>query len=217
MAIAFLGATQGTYGSGGSGTENKPSGVVSGSVMVATCYHTGTPTITGPSGWTREIRVIGTSDVGWVADFWYKVAGGSEPSSYTWTGGTDHMINIAAYSGVDNTTALDMAATSATATSGTNLNISGTTVTADAWVIVGGWQYDAPALGVPAGMTARANAEGVLICDVAQAVAGATGTKTVTGTNGIEKIAIITALRPDGGAPPAATGYMTAMRGTWGP
>ena len=200
MAIAIRGVTVGTYALGSSGTENKPSGTVSGDLLIACCYHTGTPTITGPTGWTRLLRVTGTSDVGWVADYWYKVAGGSEPASYTWSGGTDHLIDIASYSGVDNGTPFDVTVDSATSSSGVNIVApSVTTATANAWISCGFWHYDSPALGVPAGMTALANADGLLVCDVLQAGAGASGTKTATGTSGIEKIAIITALRPASG------------------
>lgn len=65
-------------------TIDKPSGVVSGDLMIAQVTRSNTNTITGvPSGWTL-LRVDGSG-----AEphqyLYYKIAGASEPSSYTWT------------------------------------------------------------------------------------------------------------------------------------
>jgi hypothetical protein len=65
-------------------TINKPAGVVSGDVMYALIVHesgSGTSiTWTPPSGWTRIGPLL--ANLGQQGEFYYKVAGGSEPSSY---------------------------------------------------------------------------------------------------------------------------------------
>jgi hypothetical protein len=62
----------------------KPSGVVSGDLMIAQVARRSTATLTVPSGWTL-IRSDSDTDVTQNLSTYYKVAGGSEPSTYTWT------------------------------------------------------------------------------------------------------------------------------------
>src|SRR5678810_1476683 len=105
MAIAFrLGVNEQT-----GVTCNKPTGTVSGDVMVAHLIDEGNHTITPPSGWTQIDNQLVTSGSSIRAASFYKVAGGSEPSSYTWTitGHTYTEIDIISYSGVDNTTPIN--------------------------------------------------------------------------------------------------------------
>lgn len=82
-------------------TGNKPSGVVSGDLLVASVYwNDRNQAVTGPSGWT-EIASFNTGDPSASASCWYKVAGGAEPVTYTWAGGTvtRRGVTIAAFSG----------------------------------------------------------------------------------------------------------------------
>jgi hypothetical protein len=88
-------------------TCNKPAGVVSGDVLVAIIgYYNPTAPITPPSGWT-----LGDSGSnGANAGAWYwKVAGGSEPSTYAWTfaGEDESHVIAAAYTGIDNVSPID--------------------------------------------------------------------------------------------------------------
>lgn len=78
---------------------NKPSGVVSGHVLLA-AITANNMTFTPPSGWT-EFNNAGTSIR---THLFYKVAGDSEPSNYTFTssGAAPILGTIAAWSGVDN-------------------------------------------------------------------------------------------------------------------
>ena len=107
---------------------NKPTSTASGHVMAAAIYATGAQTITPPSGWTLQASETGSaSNRVWL---YTKVAGGSEPSSYTWTLGTSGKNAgwIGTYSSVDTTTPLD-AATNGTfssnaATQATSLTIA---------------------------------------------------------------------------------------------
>ena len=70
---------------------NKPSGTASGDLLVASIIgnSNGFATITPPSGWTT-LRVL-SGDSFSISGHYYKVAGGSEPSNYSWTGGTSYI------------------------------------------------------------------------------------------------------------------------------
>ena len=65
-------------------TLNRPSTVVSGHTMVMGYFSTVTAAPTAPSGWTLIRSDTGCGIFGTMASY-YKVAGGSEPGSYTWT------------------------------------------------------------------------------------------------------------------------------------
>jgi len=75
--VQWSSAVQGFLsGNPSSQTINKPSGTVSGTMLLATIP--GFCTLTGPAGW---VQLSGTLA-------WWTIAGGSEPSSYTWSGCT---------------------------------------------------------------------------------------------------------------------------------
>lgn len=87
----------------------KPTGVASGHVLLASVANTGgtTRSITPPTDWVLLDR---QGELGIFAQaVYYKVAGGSEPASYTWTfdSACDARGIIVAYSGVDTTTPID--------------------------------------------------------------------------------------------------------------
>lgn len=93
-------------------TINKPTGVVSGDVMIVniTSNNGGTPSL---SGWNSlGTGIFNGSNLR--ATVLYKVAGGSEPSSYTFalgTGANNAIGTIIAFSGVDNTSPIDATGT----------------------------------------------------------------------------------------------------------
>lgn len=102
MAISYVSASQNSDGSTGSVTVTKPSGVVSGHVMLAFVAQN-EQTITA-SGWTQIIQESGSADT-FSGTMFYKVAGGSEPADYTFSVGTSGApiaVGIVAFSGVDN-------------------------------------------------------------------------------------------------------------------
>lgn len=93
-------------------TITKPSGVVSGDVLIAHIQHDSSDTNhnfdpTPPTGWTMiGVRTANASSNHW----WYwKAAGGSEPASYTWSGMLVNEIggSIIAISGADTTTPVE--------------------------------------------------------------------------------------------------------------
>ena len=111
MAIAFrsLSASAGTSGS--PATQNKPTGVVSGDVMLAWLYVDLNATVSTPAtGWTQlDLQASATSGQTYNMYVYYKVAGASEPTSYSWTlsAANYNEVLITAFSGVDTTTPID--------------------------------------------------------------------------------------------------------------
>lgn len=99
--ITFRSVAQSYSGTGGTTlTINKPSGTVEGDLMVAIVDINGNITFSAePSGWTRKqldtVSTLGTFAI------YYKVAGASEGSSYswTWTGTQRYGGAIATFSG----------------------------------------------------------------------------------------------------------------------
>lgn len=187
-------------------TCNKPTGVASGDVLVAAVFIYENPTAgvtTPPSGWT--LISAANAAVGNVYQRIYlKVAGGSEPSSYTWTINNDDVcaIGIGAWTGVDGTTPQDATATANSGT-GANRAATGLTTATDGAVIAmlsSGWTSAISAQ--PSGMTSRIVWNTVCnVSDQTIATAGATGTKTATSAadaNGWTTALV--ALRPAGGA-----------------
>lgn len=86
--------------SGTSHACSKPTGTVSGDLMFAIVNANSNLTITDPSGWTRIDEDNGISS-GATIIILYKVAGGSEPTSYTWTTSSSQRtgITIATFEG----------------------------------------------------------------------------------------------------------------------
>lgn len=131
MAIAFI--ADGGYNDNGTTTVvlTKPAGVVSGNLLVAfvsVVDSNATSTVTTLAGWTlivgpqRTTTATGSAFNALYA--FYKVAGGSEPATYTWTGvdGTGLLTgldgNIRAYSGTATSGTIINFATGAVGTSG---------------------------------------------------------------------------------------------------
>lgn len=104
-AVGYRSATCGQASGTSSITLNKPTGTVSGDVLVAHIGTSNGPALTTPSGWTQIPNLAGIINADQRLVSYYKVAGGSEPASYTFTtGATDGIAGgIAAYTGVDTT------------------------------------------------------------------------------------------------------------------
>ncbi|HYF13257.1 MAG TPA: hypothetical protein VD928_03100, partial [Candidatus Paceibacterota bacterium] len=97
-------------------TLTKPSGVVSGDLLLASISINGgqptTATTTHPSGWTLLAKTDNDTHVG-ILTYW-KIAGASEPSSYTWTIGTQVRAvgGITRFTGVSTSNPIDVVASS---------------------------------------------------------------------------------------------------------
>jgi hypothetical protein len=112
--IAQRGTATTAISTSASVTVSKPTGIVSGDIMIANIgnYINATQTSATSSGWTV---IAGTNLDRGRATLLYKIAGASEPSSYTFTvtaSSSAATAAIIAFSGVDNTTPFDVTAPS---------------------------------------------------------------------------------------------------------
>lgn len=101
-------STSANVGASGSLSCSKPTGVSSGDLLLAQVTRND-DAINMPSGWVQISDLKTTGSTHHFSNMWcYKVAGSSEPSSYSWSktsggGGSPMAIAIAAFSGVDTT------------------------------------------------------------------------------------------------------------------
>jgi hypothetical protein len=129
MAIEFRAASANSSRSATQLTLSKPTGTVEGDVMIVSLgiHHTGSERpVTAPTGWT--LLQVDESYVQY--NLYYKVAGASEPSSYTfsWSDATvgEPIGSIVSYSGVD--TSDPISDSSTTANLGWNKSLTGLSV-----------------------------------------------------------------------------------------
>lgn len=113
MAVAFRSAASADNASSTNHTVTKPAGVVSGDVLLAILtFNANAVTVTPPAGWTL---VDALDDTGHAqhSHVFHRVAGGSEPSSWTFTtsGAVASTTSATAWTGVDTTTPIDAHAT----------------------------------------------------------------------------------------------------------
>jgi hypothetical protein len=182
----------------------KPSGTTAGDVLVAClALNAGNIAATGaPPGWTpiATVTVISNPHV----FGYYKVAGALEPISYSWTlaGAVASGAGIARYSGVDNTSPLDAAASTASGASSTSGTVAGVTTATPNAMLVGCMAINsgstAVTIGTPTGMSQAWDIGGKRheLANGPQATAGASGPKTWTFSSGREWAGWLTALRP---------------------
>jgi len=187
-------------------TITKPTGTVQNDVMIANIYVVGTdPNITAPSGWTL---VLDTFD-GTTARLstYYKVAGASEPASYQWTFGGATMAEggIITFYGVITTNPVDVYGGQANAASTSYTAPSVTTTVSNAMLVAafgakagGGSNTVTPPPGMTECYDIGQDNNGKSCTEaatVAQASAGASGTKVATGQSGTN-IGHLVALKP---------------------
>lgn len=193
MAIVHQSSTTNS-GTSTTATFNKPTGTVAGDVLVA--FFGGSPS-SAPTGW-----VLFASETTLGLWGYYKVAGGSEPASYSWPQSFNATFDggISRYSGVDNGTPMDVAASTAVVF-GTTTAVapSITTVTANA-MLIGGVLVGVATITPPSGFTERWERAVGTTFDVEhasgiQAAAGASGAKTWTLSANDSSSVILGALR----------------------
>ena len=191
-------------------TINKPVGTVAGDVMVAAISTTpSTISITPPMGWSLLQSQRQNANTSSVAAAYYRVAGASEPASYTWTLSNGHagaVGGILSYSGVDNALPIDVSAKAATPRSLSHTAPSVTTSLAGAMLITIHEYSSARVWTPPPGMTERvdmasgaAGNAGVTLemNELLLDVAGAGGAKTARASANSDTGATISiALRP---------------------
>ena len=198
-AIGFVAASTANNGSGAKTIViDVPPGTVEGDVMMASVAVTGTTAPTTPSGWTVAKS---STETGLRQATYYRVAGASEPASYSWSLGSSRAAagGIATYSGVNQTAPVD--ATASASGAGGNAEASSvTTSTADDRVLIA-VSFATSTTVTPDSTTteryeASSNSTTAEVADFVQATAGATSVKTATpGSSGSAWIAATIALR----------------------
>jgi hypothetical protein len=192
-------------------TVNKPTGVVSGDVIVVVIYSnedsqsantlSSEPTFTG---WTKisEGAAYNTSSSRrrWA---YYRVAGGSEPSSWDFTityivSGTANLVSVCSrFSGVDTANPVDVASTLDGETSSQTITFGGvTTATANTMLVMAGGSrrnltttYTDGTKIADSGIAGTTAAAGCVACMgyLAQVAAGASGAKSASISGGVNR------------------------------
>jgi hypothetical protein len=182
MAVSFRSITQvGSASSTTTLTINKPSGVVSGDVLVAIVTLTSGRTVTAPSGWTKRGESPGQVFI------YTKTAGSSEPSSYTWTASSSVTWGggaIAAYQGG----VYDTSASAEDTTADSTLSVPAVASTKTGRLVhVAGWGTGSVNdLAAPSGETERTNDYRTSF--IADRAITATGTQAATGFSGVHDL-----------------------------
>jgi hypothetical protein len=182
---------------------SRPAGVVSGDVLVAhvgTYYNT--LTITPPSGWTLIRRDNNSATIPFSSALYYHVAGGSEPSTYTWFTSSKTYITggIAAYRGVNTLSPID--ANSGQVNNSTAIIApSVTTTTSQDQLLFFALSSYSGTIGAPSGMTKRwdvsySNYVRSSMADQALSAAGPTGNRVGSSTYAYPNTGQLVALKP---------------------
>ncbi|GAA1253586.1 phytase [Arthrobacter pascens] len=183
-----------------------PAGRAAGDVLVASFTADKNPTAAVPAGWTAITNGLSIGS-GARAFAYYRVAGASDPATYTWTLSTAVKWGggITAYTGVNTSTPLDSTvATAVNATfSATSIAVPSVTTTRNGALLIGGFGFDSssPAATPPAGWTERWETSGGQVAqqaDRTQPTAGSSGTATWTFSSAKAVAAWRTALKPAG-------------------
>jgi PKD repeat protein len=225
MAVAFRAAgTLTTSTSSGTHTVNYPAGVAAGDLLVIQMVVT-VGTLTTPAGWTNLYGPFTESGFGAAVHYlFYKIAGGSEPSTMTVTksAGNAAAAVMSAYTGADTTTPIDVFATAVQPTSGTSgSSPSVTTTKANTMLLRLCTAFAGPAATTPAGtvterydVTWSFNSTGLELGTETQAAIGASGTSGVTFSTGISGgIGATIAVAPVAVTPPVADFTATPLSG----
>jgi hypothetical protein len=200
-ASASAGAASGTL----TLTVNKPTGTVNGDVMIAaiTVRPSGAA-ITAPAGWTLIRETSQASGTSSKQSTYYKTAGGSEPSNYSWSlsSSTGSAGGIATFYNINTSNPVNVENGQATASSLSHVTPTVTTTVANTMMVATHSFASSANWTPPAGMTEvvdrastgvpNTNGISIEISYAAKAATGATGTKTATASanakNGVAQI-----------------------------
>lgn len=169
----------------------KPSGVVEGDIIFVVCVvYDSTTTITGPSGFTALTSqfTVSRSGARQTVRVYYKIAGASEPSTWSWSSSPSDVSGsfVVAYQvgTFDAASPIDGTPTTNTGNSSTMTALGVTTSVADSLLIatIFGWNDSS---GNPSGMTRRLQEGSAgLMWEEARASPGASGNRTLTQSPG---------------------------------
>ena len=209
MAIAYV---QGVTREGFEDTTSAPTGTLSatptaGNLLVIVAIMRDGPsgrTVTAPSGFSL---LKDYDDASSTYAVFYKIAGASEATSFTWTWTNDSYVQgsfLFELSGVDGTTPIDVSASAFTDHGFTGSDVAEpaiTTVTNGAWDIpLVGMDTDGPgaAMVSPSGYTERCDLASFAVYTKEIATAGSTGSRTMSHVN-TNIVTYSFAVRPSGG------------------
>jgi hypothetical protein len=181
-------------------TVTKPAGVAAGDLLLATMEIDADPTtVTGPAGWTKLLDTVGApgTSMAYHTQVWWKLAGASEPASYSWTvSGTPWVdIGLLAYRNVNQTNPFDVFSGRDAGTTRTPTTDSVTTTGANELVVALFVNFNSGTYSPGSGMTERYDFDSNEAEDVVQAAAGPTGAKTTTNSSSGPMTADIVVLR----------------------
>lgn len=216
MAIAFRSKSE-AYATSSPLVINKPAGTVENDVLIASrMYYGDDDTSSPPSGWTLidyASESTPETDTGHRLLVYRKVAGSSEPSTYSWAMGSDQVqsVAIACYSGVDTSAPINAFIVQYNGMSTSMTAASITTTVADTMLVFAGCAGQSAAFSAtpPSGFTERvdyyADWRCQYIADKIQTSAGASGSQVATLSVSRNNWGALVALKPAGTAPNAPT------------
>jgi hypothetical protein len=181
----------------------RPSGTVAGDVLVASLALNGSGVAGVPSGWVPMAAVTAATNPKLYA--YYRVAGGSEPASYTWslTSAAQSSGGIARYTGVDPANPLDsVVSTASNSASISVLSVPGVTTGSAEAMLIGAAAINASPTTVtitgPSGMNERWDLGGKRqeYDDAVQATEGPSGAKAWSFSSPRAAAGWLAALRP---------------------
>ena len=155
-SITYINEAEASATTGTSAQVNKPTGTAEDDFMIALLVSTigsdtdGSTMFSAPSGWTSEHNYTQTAPSGQHVYIYWKVAGASEPSSYTWTwtSSCGWVAQISTFRGVDTTSPIHVEGTVNQETSASPMSPSVTTTVDNSMI----WLYDmSDGSAVPAG------------------------------------------------------------------
>jgi len=218
--FAAIGAGDYNVNDAGSGTAisiTKPTGVVSGDLLIVWIAVNNTATSIVDNNGSTPFTTIDMTNVStvFVTYAGYRVAGSSEPASYAFTSNASAAwgITMVRYTGVDTSNPLDVASIRNFNTNPSFVSDcdSLTTVTNGAWVLCLA-HVDSGAAAIssgPSGYTGRvidpSSNRDTVIYDKEMATAGASGAAQVTWNEDDDTVGISIALRPAGAGGGGAT------------
>lgn len=195
MAVAVRSATHATTGNATSLAVTKPTGTTSGDVLLAVVWqdsdgYTNQAALQPPasSGWLQAGSTIPSTGTSTWGKVFYKVAGGSEPASYTFAlaSGSSTSLHLLAISGANTGSPLSVAPAVTNAAASTSMVAPSISVAAGDLLVCSFTGQSTTALSwtPPGGMTEASDAAssycaGEVATEV-RATAGATGTRTAT-------------------------------------
>jgi hypothetical protein len=184
---------------------SKPTGTAEGDLLYVHVSNFATDgTFSAPDGSWTKVGEVSTTDA--IQATFYKIAGASEPTSYTFTySGTSNQPRngCARISGADQTTPADTTHSTNTGSSTTAVGLSITTATDGAMLLLTCRARLAATQTAPSGMNHTINGSRWSMYDQIITTAGATGDRSITLSASVDWTTIMFAARPESAEPPA--------------